>query len=162
MNKQETYAYLRANGAAFEITEHKPVYNMEETAALTLPYPEAEAKNLFIRDDKKQNYYLITVRGNKRVDLRAFRQEHGTRPLTFASPGDLQALLSLAPGSVTPLGLLNDETHRVHFFLDEEFLLPPARIGVHPNDNSATIWMQTADLLRILRAHGVRAETVRF
>ena len=50
MTKQETYDYLRAHGVDFEITEHKAVFNMEECADLHLPYPESEAKNLFIRD----------------------------------------------------------------------------------------------------------------
>ena len=35
-----------------------------------LPYPEWDAKNLFIRDHKREHYYLITVRGSKRVDLK--------------------------------------------------------------------------------------------
>ena len=50
MTKQETYDYLRAHGVDFEITEHKAVFNMEECADLHLPYPESEAKNLFIRE----------------------------------------------------------------------------------------------------------------
>ena len=158
MTKQETYDYLRARGAAFEITEHKAVYNMEECADLELPYPESDAKNLFVRDDKRRSYYLITVRGDKRVDLKAFRRAHGTRSLSFAAPEELQQYLHLAPGSVTPLGLLQDETRSVQFFLDEEFLLPPGRIGVHPNDNTATVWMRTDDLLRILREHGTSVE----
>lgn len=158
MTKQETYDYLRARGAAFEITEHKAVYNMEECANLELPYPESDAKNLFVRDDKRCSYYLITVRGDKRVDLKAFRRAHGTRSLSFASPEELQQYLHLTPGSVTPLGLLQDETRSVQFFLDEEFLLPPGRIGVHPNDNTATVWMRTDDLLRILREHGTSVE----
>ena len=102
MTKQETYDYLRARGAAFEITEHKAVYNMEECADLELPYPESDAKNLFVRDDKQRSYYLITVRGDKRVDLKAFRRAHGTRSLSFASPEELQQYLHLTPGSVTP------------------------------------------------------------
>lgn len=158
MNKQETYNFLRANGVAFEITEHRAVYNMEECADLALPYPEDDAKNLFVRDDKKRNYYLITVRGDKRVDLKEFRRAHGTRPLSFASADDLMAFLHLTPGSVTPLGLLNDESRSVRFYLDEAFLLPPGRIGVHPNDNTATIWLQTKELLRLLRAHGTAVE----
>ena len=80
MTKEETYAFLRENGIAYECMEHEAVYNMEECAKLQLPHPEDEAKNLFVRDDKKRNYYLITVRGDKRVDLKAFRQAHGTRP----------------------------------------------------------------------------------
>ena len=161
MTRQETCDYLRANGVKFEITEHKAVFNMEECAALDLPYPEADAKNLFVRDDKKRSYYLITVRSSKHVDLKQFRREHDTRPLSFASPEDLMHFLGLTPGSVSPLGLLNDEACIVQFYLDEEFLLPPGRIGVHPNDNTATLWLQTQDLLQILRAHGSRVETVK-
>ena len=158
MTKQETYDYLRAHGVDFEITEHKAVFNMEECADLHLPYPESEAKNLFIRDDKHAHYYLITVKAEKRVNLKDFRRAHGTRPLSFASADELMAFLHLTPGSVTPLGLLNDESRSVRFYLDEEFLLPPGRIGVHPNDNTATVWLQAEELLRLLRAHGTAVE----
>ena len=159
MTKQETCAFLREHGVEFEITEHAAVYNMAECAKLELPHPEADAKNLFVRDDKKRNYYLITVRGDKRVDLKEFRKAHGTRPLSFASPEELQDFLKLTPGSVTPLGLLNDETRSVRLYLDADFLLPPGRIGVHPNDNTATVWMQAEDLLRILRGQETPVET---
>ena len=70
MHKQEIYALLSARNIWHEVTEHKAVYNMAEVAEIHLPYPEADANNLFIRDDKKRNYYLITVKGDKRVDLR--------------------------------------------------------------------------------------------
>ena len=156
MTKQETYELLRAAGVEFEITEHSAVFNMDECAQLELPYPEADAKNLFVRDDKHREYYLITVRGDKRVDLKAFRRAHVTKPLTFASPDELMELMKLTPSSVTPLGLLEDKEHRVHFFLDAEFLLPPGRIGVHPNDNTATIWLHTEELLSVLRTHGTK------
>ena len=115
MNKQKIYDFLHSQNIPFEITEHKAVYNMAELAEIPLPHPEADAKNLFIRDDKRRSYYLLTVFGEKRVDLKAFRREHGTRPLTFASAEDLEALLGLYPGAVTPLGLLNDAACRVSF-----------------------------------------------
>ena len=158
MTKQETYDYLRAHGVDFEITEHKAVFNMEECADLHLPYPESEAKNLFIRDDKHAHYYLITVKADKRVNLKDFRRAHGTRPLTFASPEELLDQLKLTPGSVTPLGLLADEEHRVDFFLDRDFLLPPDRIGVHPNDNTATIWLSAQALVNVLKENGTTVE----
>ena len=153
MNKQEVYAHLDSRSIPYEITEHKAVYNMAEAAEISLPYPEFEAKNLFVRDDKKRSYYLITVKGDKRVDLKEFRQKHGTRSLSFASDGDLMAFLGLIPGAVTPLGLLNDSEKRVQFFVDREFLQGAGMIGVHPNDNTATIWLKTADLLRVLEEH---------
>ncbi|MBR1855327.1 MAG: prolyl-tRNA synthetase associated domain-containing protein, partial [Lachnospiraceae bacterium] len=68
MNKAETYQYLKDHGVSFEITEHQAVFNMAELDAVAMPYPELDAKNLFVRDDKRKNYYLITVKGDKRVD----------------------------------------------------------------------------------------------
>lgn len=113
---------------------------------------EDDAKNIFVRDAKKQNYYLITIRHDKRVDLKEFQHRHGTTRLSFASPEDLMARLHLTPGSVTPLGLLNDPDRSVQFYLDRDF--EGGRIGVHPNDNTATVWLSTRDLLDLLREHG--------
>ena len=161
MNKEETYRYLTEHGVAYEITEHAAVFNMEELGSVQLPYPEWDAKNLFVRDDKKRNYYLITVKGDKRVDLKEFRKQHGLRNLTFASAEDLLAYMGLTPGSVTPLGLLNDETRRVTLFIDEALLEGDGLIAVHPNDNAATVWLKTADLIALLREQGLSVETTR-
>lgn len=156
MNKTEIYRYLTEQEIAYEITEHRAVFHMGEFAGVELPYPEWDAKNLFVRDDKKQNYFLITVRGDLRVDLKAFRKRHGLRVLSFASPEELQDLLGLTPGSVSPFGLLNDRECRVHFYLDKSFA--GNRIGVHPNDNTATVWLAADDLLALIRAHGNEVE----
>ena len=121
MGKEEIYAYLTAKGISYEVTEHEAVFNMEELRNIALPYPEWDAKNLFVRDDKKQHYYLISVKGDKRIDLKAFRKAQGLRPLSFASPDDLRAILQLTPGAVTPLGLLNDRERRVHLYVDADF-----------------------------------------
>lgn len=160
MQKAEIYDFLDQRGIWHEITEHPAVYNMEEMAAVTLPYPDADAKNLFVRDDKKRSYYLITIRGDKRVDLKALRRRQQTRPLTFASPEDLWDLLGLLPGSVSPLGLLNGGCHRVQLFLDRTLLEPPGLIGVHPNENTATVWLKTEDLIGILQEHGISVHLV--
>lgn len=156
MNKTETYQYLTEHNIVYEVSEHKAVFNMEEAESLDLPYPECDAKNLFIRDDKKQNYYLITVKGDKRVNLKEFRKQHGLRALSFASPEELSAVMGLTPGAVTPLGILNDVERRVHFYLDKSFI--GGKIGVHPNDNTATIWVQADELMDLIKKHGNAAE----
>ena len=160
MNKQEIYELFHERGFWHVITEHPAVYNMEEMGEIALPYPEADAKNLFVRDDKKRNYYLITVIGSKRVDLKAFKKRQGTRALSFAAADELLQFMKLTPGSVTPLGLLNDEERRVKLYLDKEFTQGEGIIGVHPNDNTATVAMKTADLLALLGEHGSEIEIV--
>ena len=158
MDKNEVYQFLKDKNIKFEITEHKAVFNMEELNDVELPYPEFDAKNLFVRDDKKRNYYLITVKGYKRVDLKIFRKQHELRPLSFASAEDLARIMQLIPGAVTPMGLLNDEERKVHFYLDSDFT--GQIIGVHPNDNTATIWLQAQALLDIISQHGNKSEIV--
>lgn len=69
-------------------------------------------------------------------------------------------LLGLMPGAVTPLGILNDSEKKVKFFLDEE-LVNGGLIGVHPNDNTATVWLKTTELIDIIKKHGNEVEAVR-
>lgn len=152
MNKQETYLFLKEQGVPYEVIEHQAVFTMEESNSVYIPYPEGDAKNLFVCDDKKRDYYLITVRGDKRVDLKEFRKTQGLRKLSFASAEDLMSIMGIMPGAVTPLGLLNDENRKVIFFLDKAFM--GGMIAVHPNDNTATVWMKTEDLIRIVKEHG--------
>lgn len=154
MNKQEVYEYLKEKGIWFEVTEHKAVFSMGELSSVELPYPQADAKNLFVRDDKKHNFYLITVRGDKRVNLKEFRQQNGTRPLSFASEEELRSVMGLVPGSVSPFGILNDSECIVQFFIDEEFMGEDGITGIHPNDNTATVWIKTADLINLIKEHG--------
>lgn len=154
MNKQEVYDFIKKRNIWYEITEHKAVFNMAELSDIQVPYPEYDAKNLFIRDDKKRNYYLITVKAEKRIDLKEFRNNNNTRPLTFASSDDLMHIMNLIPGSVTPLGLLNDKDLKVEFYLDQDFLEGKQIIGVHPNDNTATLWLKVTDLIEIIKGHG--------
>ena len=158
--KQEIYDYLETNDIWHEITEHAAVFNMEELDSVDLPYPEADAKNLFVRDDKRRNYYLITVKGDKRVDLKEFRKTHGTKPLTFVKPDELMDILGLIPGAVTPFGLLNDSDKKVVFYIDAAFQDGAGLIGVHPNDNTATVWLKAEDLIRIIREHGNEVHVV--
>ncbi|MBQ6621467.1 MAG: prolyl-tRNA synthetase associated domain-containing protein [Mogibacterium sp.] len=152
MNKQELYAYLQEKGVEYEVTEHKPVYTIEEMIEIDLPYPEIIAKNLFVRDDKKRNYYLITVNEERRVNLKEFQAQFGTRKLSFGSENDLMDLLKLTRGGVSPFGLLNDEECKVQFYLGEE--LAKGRMGIHPMENTATVWIKGEDLLKLVREHG--------
>lgn len=154
MDKQELLDYIKEKNMWYEISEHGKVLDMHELSKIKMPYPESVAKNLFVCDDKKTNYYLITVKENKKVDLKLFREKNNTRRLSFASKEDLFKVLKLTAGSVTPFGLLNDTDLRVNFYLDKEFLRDKQIIGIHPNENTATLWMKVQDVLEIIEEHG--------
>lgn len=151
MTKDECLQFLKEK-VQFTIYEHPAVYNMEETHALHLPHEEQIAKNLFLRDDKKRNYYLVTVYGSRKIDLKALQKEIGSRRLTFASEADLERYLGVKQGSVTPLGLLNDAEHKVKFYLDTDFR--NQQIGMHPMENTATVFLDAEALMSLLNAAG--------
>lgn len=153
MNKKvDIYEYLNANNIWYEKINHEAVYNMDELSKIDIPYFDVIAKNLFIRDDKKRNYYLITLKGNKKINLKEFRKSQNTRALNFASEEELQEIMSLTAGSVSPFGLLNDENLLVHFYIDKDY--DDSVIGIHPNDNTETIILKVKDLIEIIATHG--------
>ena len=105
---------------------------------------------------RTHRYFLLTA--HARVDLKAFSRQQGLRSLSFASADELREILWLETGAVTPLALLN--VPDVTLYLDEALL--GSRIAVHPNTNTATVWLQTADLVRLLHARGVPVTVVPF
>lgn len=80
--------------------------------------------------------------------------------MSFASENDLMRVMNLIPGSVTPLGILNDKEIKVDAFIDEDFIESPGLIGIHPNDNTATVWLKTEDLINVIKEHGNKVNIV--
>lgn len=159
--KQEIRAFLDEKGFAYEWVEHKAVYTIDEMESLGLEDMEDVAKNLFLRDQKGKQHFLIVIRANKQANLKELGEKLGIGRLSFASEERLEKYMKLKKGSVTPLGVLNDETCAVEVFFDEDFL-KMKKIGVHPNENTASVYLATEDLLQIIRQHGNPLEIVSF
>lgn len=49
----------------------------------------------------------------------------------------------------------------VKVFLDRDFL-EKEEIGVYPNDNTASVYLKTADLMQIIKEHGNSLEVLSF
>ena len=45
---------------------------------------------------------------------------------------------------------------KVKVFIEECFFEYPGIVGVHPKDNTATIWIKTNELVDIIKAHGTQ------
>lgn len=150
--RRETLALLDREGVPHELHEHAAVRTVAEARAAGIPHPELGTKNLFLRDDRHRAYYLVTMPDDKDVPIREIQARLGSRRLSFASEGDLRSMLGLAPGSVTPLGALNDAEGRVEVVIDRA-LVDAGRLAVHPCDNAATVLLAMEDLVGLLRAH---------
>lgn len=157
--KERVKQFLEEKNIPHRWVDHEAAYTIEEIHQLGLENKDDVAKNLFLRDGKGSNHYLFVVRGEKTVDLKAFSKAYGLTRLSFASPERLLKYLGLTKGSVTPLGVLNDINHEVSVYFDQD-LLQMEEIGVHPNDNTASVFLSVADMLRIVREQGNPLEIV--
>lgn len=152
LTKDDIVRLLDDKKIKYEIVEHKAVYTIDEMLECGLPHPEQIAKNLFIRDDKKRRYYLITCLEDKKINLKEFRKEFDTRPLTFASEEDLMDKMGLIRGAVTPFGILNNDDRDVVVYLDKDF--EHRLMGIHPCDNTATVYVGCRDVAKLIKDHG--------
>ena len=148
----EILSLLTQCAIPYEFVEHPALYHMEE--GLTLPHPEAVAKNLFLKERKGGRYFLVTLPRNSGAEWNALRRFFQSGPLTMASPEELNEILGLGLGSVTPFGLLKDAERRVEWGLSPFFR--GKLIGVHPNRNTATVYLAAQDLFRLLKQRGCR------
>lgn len=151
--RQEVYAYLERMGIRFKVSEHPAVYTIEEMEKLRLDKLGGIVKNLFLRDAKGKRHFLVMLRQDKKVDLKGLQAKIGSTPLRFASEERLQKHLGLEKGAVSPLGIINDADQAVEVVLDndlKEFEL----LGVHLNDNTATLWLSLDDLEKIIAGRG--------
>lgn len=136
---------------AYEFMEHPPVYTIEEMDAIGIS--EDVVKNLFLRDAKGKRHFLVVLVKEKQADLRLIGEQLGSSRLSFASEDRLRQYLKLTKGSVTPLGIMNDAAQNVEIVFDEDLVGKP-RLGVHPNDNTATVWMSFDALHDIVKRNG--------
>jgi len=151
--EQVVYDALDALGIAFTRFAHPPVFTVEEAEQYWTDIPAAHCKNLFLRNAKGTRHYLVVLAHAKKADLRALSERLGEGKLSFASADRLLRFLHLTPGAVSPFGLIHESARDVIVVLDAD-LPGTERIGFHPNVNTATITLLTADFLRFLEARG--------
>jgi Ala-tRNA(Pro) deacylase len=144
---------LRKGGYEFELFTHQPVFSTADVVNLTQAIPGADTKNLFLCDEKRQRFFLVCVRAEKRVDLKALGKMLGIKGITFGSPEDMQNLLGVTPGSVCLFALANDLQGRVSAYLDSS-ITSSESMQNHPLINTATVVLGVADMRRFCESVG--------
>jgi Ala-tRNA(Pro) deacylase len=145
-------ADLAALDIVYEAHEHAAVFTVAESRKLDAGFPGAHTKNLFLKDAGGA-FWLVTVPADARVDLKALPQAIGSKRLSFAKAQDMERLLGIRPGSVTPLAMINAAPGSVTAVVEER-LAAAGRMNVHPLRNTGTLGLPGADVLRLLHYWG--------
>ncbi|WP_370246174.1 prolyl-tRNA synthetase associated domain-containing protein [Erythrobacter sp. HKB08] len=145
-------ADLAALSISFEAHEHPAVFTVDESRDLKAHIPGEHTKNLFLKD-AGGDFWLVTVPAEIRVDLKALPQAIGCKRVSFGKAEDMERLIGISPGSVTPLAMINAEPGSITVVIDRG-LAEAGRVNVHPLRNTATIGLSGADTLRLLEHWG--------
>ena len=151
--REQVLQRLDALGIPYELEEHPAVFTIDEMEALGIGARGEVCKNLFLRDAKGRRHFLVVLPGEKRADLETLRAQLGSSKLGFASAERLERYLGLHQGEVTPMGVLNDREAAVEVVFDRDLERFPL-LGVHPNDNTATLWLTFPDIRRVVEQNG--------
>ena len=141
---------LDALGIASTVHEHEAVFTVEESVSLHKEIAGAHTKNMFLKDSGGQ-FWLITIPHDIRADLKKLPLIIGSKKLSFGKAEDMERLLGISPGSVTPLAAFNDNGGLVRIVIDGK-LAAAERVNIHPLRNTATISITGQDLLTALQA----------
>lgn len=151
--EKQVYALFEELNITYELFEHEPAHTMDEIDDVQKSIGGIYCKNLFLRNSKGDQHYLVLVEGSKRVDLRSLARAIDSTRLSFASPERLIKYLGLIPGEVGPFGLINDEQKVVKLIIDQS-IVDANRISFHPNNNTKTVVISYSDLLKFISWSG--------
>ena len=144
-NRENILQRLAELNISYEMVNHEAAFTMDDLNSMGLNDNNAVCKNLFLRDYKGKRHMLVVLRGDKQADLVKIREEIDSSRLSFASDERLAKYLDVMKGSVSPLGIINDTAEEVEVYFDED-LKNMTRLGFHPNDNTATVFLSFNDV----------------
>ena len=141
------YDILEKLDIAYSEVEHAAAYTVNDMKNITISIEGIGCKNLFLKD-KKDNFYLYVLPDEQRANIKEVANVVGVKNLSFANESDLEKILNLKPGSVTPFGIINDVENRTLIILDSN--LKNNYILIHPLVNTKTLSIYYDDLIKFI------------
>lgn len=144
--QQKAYDALDKLGIGYEGVCHEHADTIEQCLAIEKILNVKICKNLFLCNQQKTKFYLLLMPGDKKFKTKLLSKQINSARLSFADSEHMMKYLGVTPGSVSVLGLINDNDNEVSLIIDED-LLSDEYIGCHPYINTATLKIKTNDII---------------
>ena len=152
--EERVYDLLERLDVPFERVDHDAVGTIEGCAEIEKLLDIEICKNLFLRNSKGDQYYLLMLPGGKHLVTKDLAKKIGSTRLSFGTPEKMEEYLDITPGSVSVLGLMNDHENNIQFLVDND-IKKWEYFGCHPCINTSSLKIKTTDLFsKILPAVG--------
>lgn len=152
--EERVYDLLESLDVPFERVDHDAVGTIEGCYEIEKLLDIEICKNLFLRNSKGDQYYLLMLPGGKHLVTKDLAKKIGSTRLSFGTPEKMEEYLDITPGSVSVLGLMNDHENNIQLLVDND-IKKWEYFGCHPCINTSSLKIKTADLFsKILPAVG--------
>ena len=125
----DIYEVLNKLNIEYQMVEHEEVFTAEQSKHIKNMIEGVGGKTLFLKD--KNNYYLYLLDDERQANLKFLSKSLNIGRLSFGNEDELYDKLKLKKGSVTPLGIINDNSS-VILIIDKT--LKGKKILTHPNN----------------------------
>lgn len=157
------YDLLDSLGIEYDRLDHEPAMTMEVCAQIDAAFERTTlanfkantdddkakhaiiCKNLFLCNRQKTKFYLLMIPGDKKFLTKDLSQQINSARLSFADGEAMQKYLDVMPGSVSVMGLMNDQDNTVQLLIDSD-VLQSQYVGCHPCMNTSSLRMKVRDL----------------
>ena len=148
------YDFLDRTGITYTTLCHPAAFTMVECEAVRQAIGAPVFKNLFLTNKQQTLFFLLMIPADKPFKTKYLSSQLGCARLSFASAEAMGELLHIAPGAVSPLGLIHDKERRVQLIVDRD-LVATDRYACHPCVNTASVALSLTDLLeKVIPATG--------
>ena len=147
--EQRCYEFLDKLGIDYVRVDHEPADTMEACQAIEKAVSGHVCKNLFLCNRQQTDFYLCLIHGEKIFKTKELSKQIGSSRLSFGNAENMERLLGITPGSVSILGLMNDENNEVRLLVDKD-LLKEEYFVCHPCINTSSVRMRTEDVFGLL------------
>ena len=155
--EREVYERLAKLGITdYTVHEHDAIFSSEDAERLGVEFEGLTVKNLFLRRRKTDHYYMVVTDHHSHVVLKDLKKKVQWGNVRFGTPEEMEEVLGVTPGSVTPLAVLHDVNHFVTVVLTRDVLEigDDDIINCHPCRNTASLSMRKSDFMKFLKSTG--------
>ncbi len=147
--EERCYDLLEQLGVPFRRVDHEHADTIEACLEVEKILGCRICKNLLLTNRQMTDVYLLLMPGDKPFKTKFLSRQLGCARLSFATPEQMMEHLSITPGSVSVLGLMNDSSGAVRLLIDRD-LLDDEYLGCHPCINTSSLKLRMEDVLRIV------------
>lgn len=152
MNKLEEKIFLLLDQLkiSYEYVTNDVVETMDECIEIDKVLECEVRKSILLTNKKHTTFFLIVLPAHKNLDVKALEAKIGVSGLSFASEDEMQERLSVLPGALTVLSVVEDIDDYVQVIIDKS-VMDSEYFACNTGTNERHIKIKTNDLSKYLK-----------